>query len=797
MSLSTLNNSFIPYSLSGLSNINTDTINGTSPFNGVVANTFYPLAFNTSTGILSQTPITQNININASPTFERVNFNNVNQYIRNVSGGLTIYGNNSVTVASGNTLNFLGGQIVFTGTLSGTSGGLMFNANANISCGSGLDLIFTTIDTADNILFVSGTTQKFKINSSGIYAPSLSSVSQTYLLGYNTSTGQITYQSPPTVPLSITVNNIASDSSNNLALSSANNNVNITALSTIGGTGSGNINLNFERFVSFNNNSIEVARIDTSNGRLIFPSLSSISAYTTPIYFSGTGTNYIASGASTLGFFTGNNIFSVSPTPSGEMIAKINNVTILKINSTDGLTTSLITSTTNLTLNTLSSVAILFNIASSNVGYIGTDGLYINQIISKSPVDDLELSSQSGVIRTSSSLTMYGGNINLYDYSTGLIQSQLFTNSTGLIVKTATTKDIRFRIASTDIMIADTSGITLQGSLPIKSATNTNLILNVPSSGYQMNLQHAGTTKCAITTNGLTIWNNNLYNAGSSLNIRNSTASTAYITLGNMDTVNNPFIQFVNSSGNNAGYIQSTYATPTISQLAINSTGNIDLNASSTGSISLNVGSTYFGVGAGVIATLGNINIGGTGQFSGLLTQNFPVNLWYKSYVSTYAGPTIYNTIGSASFTSVGATLNQYTSSFYNYSACNATTQNWTPVWGTTASTYGFLYFPYTGVYTINWSVNYNTSITYLTTINKNCSISNWSSSVPANDSSMLVSTAVIANATYNNTLTATVRIDVAGSSGDYISLVLYNFSSATSFPANNFRSALNIHKVA
>ena len=797
MSLSTLNNSFIPYSLSGLSNINTDTINGTSPFNGVVANTFYPLAFNTSTGILSQTPITQNININASPTFERVNFNNVNQYIRNVSGGLTIYGNNSVTVASGNTLNFLGGQIVFTGTLSGTAGGLMFNANANISCGSGLDLIFTTIDTADNILFVSGTTQKFKINSSGIYAPSLSSVSQTYLLGYNTSTGQITYQSPPTVPLSITVNNIASDSSNNLALSSANNNVNITALSTIGGTGSGNINLNFERFVSFNNNSIEVARIDTSNGRLIFPSLSSISAYNTPIYFSGTGTNYIASGASTLGFFTGNNIFSVSPTPSGEMIAKINNVTILKINSTDGLTTSLITSTTNLTLNTLSSVAILFNIASSNVGYIGTDGLYINQIISKSPVDDLELSSQSGVIRTSSSLTMYGGNINLYDYSTGLIQSQLFTNSTGLIVKTATTKDIRFRIASTDIMIADTSGITLQGSLPIKSATNTNLILNVPSSGYQMNLQHAGTTKCAITTNGLTIWNNNLYNAGSSLNIRNSTASTAYITLGNMDTVNNPFIQFVNSSGNNAGYIQSTYATPTISQLAINSTGNIDLNASSTGSISLNVGSTYFGVGAGVIATLGNINIGGTGQFSGLLTQNFPVNLWYKSYVSTYAGPTIYNTIGSASFTSVGATLNQYTSSFYNYSACNATTQNWTPVWGTTASTYGFLYFPYTGVYTINWSVNYNTSITYLTTINKNWSISNWSASVPANDSSMLVSTAVIANATYNNTLTATVRIDVAGSSGDYISLVLYNFSSATSFPANNFRSALNIHKVA
>ena len=797
MSLSTLNNSFIPYSLSGLSNINTDTINGISQFNGVVANTFYPLSFNTSTGILSQTPITQNININASPTFERVNFNNVNQYIRNVSGGLTIYGNNSLTVASGNTLNFLGSQIIFTGTGTGTGGGLSFNANANISCGSGLDLIFTTIDTADNILFVSGTTQKFKINSSGIYAPSLSSVSQTYLLGYNTSTGQITYQSPPTVPLSITVNNIASDSSNNLALSSANNNVNITALSTIGGTGAGNINLNFERFLSFLNNGVEVARIDTSNGRLIFPNLSSISAYNTPIYFSGTGTNYIASGSSTLGFFTGNNAFSVSPTPSGEMIAKINNVNILKINSADGLTTNLITANTssNLTLNTLSSVAILFNIASSNVGYIGTDGLYINQIISKTPVDDLELSSQSGVIKTSSSLTMNGGNINLFDYSTGLIQSQFYTDSTGLIVKTATTKDIRFRIASTDIATISTSGLTMNGSLPILSATNTNLILNVPSSGYQMNLQHAGTTKCAITTNGLTIWNNNLYNAGASLNIRNSTASTAYITLGNMDTVNNPFIQFVNSSGNNAGYIQSNYATPTISQLEINSTGNIDLDASSTGSINLSVGSTLLSVGSAVIATLGNINIGGTGQFSGLLTQNFPVNLWYKSYLSVQPAPVMYQATSAVNFNNVGSAVNSSITTFFNYSGCTSTTQNWTPVWGSTASTRGFLYFPYTGVYTINWSFGVNAPCVFIATINKNWSLANWSASIPANDSSMLSCLSLSPSALYNATISATVRIDVAGS--DYVSFCYYNFSGNTTVGNNNFRCPLNIHKVA
>ena len=795
--LSTGSFNFIPYSLSGLQNINADTINGTTPFNGVVANANYPLLYNSTTGILSQTPIGQSVETTSSPTFERVNFNNVNQYIRNVSGGLTIYGNNSVTVASGNTLNFLGGQIVFTGTGTGTAGGLMFNANANISCGSGLDLIFTTLGTSDNILFVSGTTQKFKINSSGIYAPSLSSVSQTYILGYDLSTGQITYQSPPTVPLSITVNNIASDSSNNLSLSSANNNVNITAMSAIGGTGAGNINIYYKRYLSFyyDSSSLEIIRFQSTG--IIFPNQTTTGATETPIRFTSTGPSYIQNNLGPVGFTCGgNNILSVNGTTStGTINAIINNVNILKVSLADGLTTNNITSntSTNLTLN--GNLGIDFNVNGTTYAQLTSTGLLVNNVGSIGS-SNLSLSSITGLITTGSSLNMYGGNLNLFDYSTGLLQSQLLTDTTGLILRAPTAKDIRLQISSTSIIILDTSGINIQGSLPIKSATNTNLILNCPTVGYQMNLQHAGATKAAITTNGLTIWNNNLYTAGATLNFKNSTASTASITFGNMDTVNNPFIQFINSSGNNAGYIQSTYATPTISQLALNSTGNIDLNASSTGSINLSVGSTLLSIGSAVIATLGNINIGGTGQFSGLLTQNFPVNIWYKSYLATYAGPTIYNSTSAVNFANVGNNLNQYTSSFYNYSACNATTQNWTPIWGTTAATYGFLYFPYTGVYTINWSFNYTTSITYITTINKNWSLANWSASVPPNDSSMLVSTSAIANATYNNTLSATVRIDVAGAGNDYISLVLYNFSTATTFSANNFRSSLNIHKV-
>jgi hypothetical protein len=76
--LSTGSFNFIPYSLSGLQNINADTINGQTPFNGVVANANYPLLYNNTTGILSQSPIGQRLETTSTPTFERVNFNNVN-----------------------------------------------------------------------------------------------------------------------------------------------------------------------------------------------------------------------------------------------------------------------------------------------------------------------------------------------------------------------------------------------------------------------------------------------------------------------------------------------------------------------------------------------------------------------------------------------------------------------------------------------------------------------------------------------------------------------------------------------
>ena len=66
---SNLSRQIVPYNITGLQDINVNTINGTTPFNGVIANTFYPLSFNTSTGILSQTPVDQDLDQAASVRF--------------------------------------------------------------------------------------------------------------------------------------------------------------------------------------------------------------------------------------------------------------------------------------------------------------------------------------------------------------------------------------------------------------------------------------------------------------------------------------------------------------------------------------------------------------------------------------------------------------------------------------------------------------------------------------------------------------------------------------------------------
>ena len=516
---SNLSRQIVPYNITGLQDINVNTINGTVPFNGVIANPNYPLSFNTTTGILSQTPITQNINTGASPSFSNLTLTgstlsttstslniNAGNFTTNFSrdgihgsvsincSGTTTSGGVNFHLPNGTTqfymyadtsyayfynfgapsgMNFtsvgtvyftantnnLGGRILFKNynldIVSLDTNGLIIYNGYPITSTTGRNLILNA-PTGQTINFNINNTNKFYVNSSGIYAISLPSATQTYLLGYNTSTGQITYQSPPTVPLSITVNNIASDSSNDLSLSSANNNVNITAMSAIGGTGAGNININAYRAISFLYNNLEIAKLDYN--RITFTNLSSSVSYNSPIYFAGTNTSYITSGTSTIGFLTGNNIFSVSPSPSGEMLAKINNITILKINSS-GLTTNNIKSNTASSLTLDGNLGIDFNVNGITYAQMTSTGLLVNNVNSIAG-QDLFLSSITGIIKTDSSFNMYGGYLNLFDYSTGLIESRLLTDTTGLIISTPSTKDMRFKIGTNTILSITSAGIT-------------------------------------------------------------------------------------------------------------------------------------------------------------------------------------------------------------------------------------------------------------------------------------------------------------------------------------------------
>ena len=633
--LSTGSFNFIPYSLSGLQNVNADTINGITPFNGVIANTNYPLSFDSSTGILSQTPIGQSVETTANPSFNRINLTgtpaitttSTTLHIR--PAGFTTRFNNDGTHGFVE-IECIGtstsGQVLFytkEGTLRAlmradtsyfyffnlassvgcvyyTIGGVVFYCSFGQATGTG-EIVFKdnnievftanavnglTMKNSNRIQSVAGTnlilnaptgqqinfninnTNKFYVNSSGIYAISLPSATQTNILGYDTSTGQITYQLPPSVPLSITVNNIASDSSNDLSLSSANNNINITAMSAIGGTGAGNINIYYKRYLSFyyDSSSVEIIRFQSTG--IIFPNQTTTGATETPIRFTSTGPSYIQNNLGPVGFTCGgNNILNINGTTStGTINAIINNVNILKVSLADGLTTNKITSnaTTDFILNAPTGQKIQFNINSSQICFINQYGListntifsdvfkyysgtvnlsiisalgkaidfiagssliasldnsgfFINQIYSQAG-QDLRLDAQTGIIQTSSSFTMYGGNLNLFDYSTGLIQSQLFTdNITGLnitspidmILKTSnSTNKINFKVGTATIAYVNSTGMTLETNLNINSSSSTTASIVLTNAVSAPKIQSTSSLYLQSSTSGTVLINN-------------------------------------------------------------------------------------------------------------------------------------------------------------------------------------------------------------------------------------------------------------------------------------------------
>jgi hypothetical protein len=562
--LSTGSFNFIPYSLSGLQNITADTINGQTPFNGVIANANYPLSYNSTTGILSQTPIGQMVDISSTPTFQRITLTNTPS-ITTASGRLefrpasfTTRFNNDGThgfveiecVGTSTT-----GQVLFylpNGTLQAlmradTSYFYFFNLNALAGCvyyTKGGVVFYCSYGQATGtgeIVFKDNNIEVFTANAvNGLTMKNsnrIQSASGTNLI-LNAPTGRTINFNINNITISsvnssgLTVNNISSDSSNDLSLSSANNNVNITALSTIGGTGAGNVNINFQRYLSFLNNSVEVARIDQASGRLIFTNLGSTT--NTPIQFSGTGINYINTGSGTVGLKAGNNNFTVSTT---DIQANINATNILKINST-GLIVNNITSNTSTNLILNGDLGIDFNVNGITYGQITSTGLLINNINSIGG-QDLFLSSITGIIKTGSSLNMNGGNLNLFDYSTGLIQSQLYTDTTGLIISAPSTKDMRFKIGTNSIMTIASAGVSIQSLFTNGLTSNAfnNLVFDTPS-GQTINF-NIGSYNIGYINSSALIFNNisSDLTTSSNLNLNAPTSQTINFNINNSASV--------------------------------------------------------------------------------------------------------------------------------------------------------------------------------------------------------------------------------------------------------------------
>jgi len=180
--------------------------------------------------------------------------------------------------------------------------------------------------------------------------------------------------------------------------------------------------------------------------------------------------------------------------------------------------------------------------------------------------------------------------------------------------------------------------------------------------------------------------------------------------------------------------------------------------------------------------------------------------IWYKSNITD--SNVIFYIRSAETFSAVSnRTLTQSVSSFYNYSSCTVTSSNWTPIWGTTSTTFGFLYFPYTGVYIINWSFGFDDkynvvdgslvpgdNINYLASICKNYSLA--SPTDPHSDPTQAACESSSPDRINNNTLSATITIENAGVGGDYIVLVIHNSSPSLTIDVNNIKGPLFITRV-
>jgi hypothetical protein len=160
-SLFNLTPNIMPYNLSLLQDIDVDTINGDEylPFNGVIQNTHYPLIYNSTTGILSQTAIDQNLNQSSNVSFSSIKSNTL-------LAPSTILNTVKIGGAGGTASQPLTGYNYIRITTTSTATGA-----ASIGFITGIDLYKGNIGADTGFVYItadSSSSQGVYLNSSGL-----------------------------------------------------------------------------------------------------------------------------------------------------------------------------------------------------------------------------------------------------------------------------------------------------------------------------------------------------------------------------------------------------------------------------------------------------------------------------------------------------------------------------------------------------------------------------------------------------------------------------------------------------
>ena len=386
------NSAIINYTLSGLINLNVNTINDLPVAAPITVNPSgsYPLAFNNTTGILSQAPIGQSLETSSTPSFVGLNVSSGN-ITKSGASDLTISANANVLISSPNNNVYLqaqAGQIIIQNTAAGWNGGLLLtNVDGNIQGYQQL-----------NLAGQNGFTFIGKINNKGYISIQADSSSTTANLNFYMNDNVLMALLRADAQYFYFYNLASSLGTKYLTVGNLFFNINYD-------------NSQLNNYILFQNNSTNIAQLDTTNGLTMYNNLSICSNALTDLNLKTTSSAYkinFNSATSNIGFIDSTGLTINYPyyvTSANFTNPKLTNLSILAYPNTP-----IIIDTSNI---------IYLKNASTTMATISSSGVAISTNMSVSGTLTATTFSPSSI--TTSTLTV-NGNISQTTGQTTLIK---------------------------------------------------------------------------------------------------------------------------------------------------------------------------------------------------------------------------------------------------------------------------------------------------------------------------------------------------------------------------------------